>query len=250
MDTYEKDSDTVLERARVREVAGIFHARDALDAAAHELLLAGFDRADVDVVASLDQIRERIGPFYVAPEELADVPRTPRRPLIDRGDIGVFKVVVAGTLGAIAAGATLFLMMMQSGAGNGEIAVAATLVGIVTAGAGFLLASRIFGGDEAQGLDALMAKRGLILWARARSPEQEASPRRSCWRTGRGRFGSMRSILRNGRKIFLWARFDRIRGSAASRSDAHRLSCGTAPRGPAEGAPCFVAGPPYDHPVA
>ena len=117
---------------------------------------------------------ERIGPFYVAPEELADVPRTPRRPLIDRGDIGVFKVVVAGTLGAIAAGATLFLMMMQSGAGNGEIAVAATLVGIVTAGAGFLLARRIFGGDEAQGLDALMAKRGLILWARARSPEQEA----------------------------------------------------------------------------
>ena len=174
MATYEKESDTVLERARVREVAGIFHARDALDAAAHELLLAGFDRADVDVVASLDQIRERIGPFYVAPEELADVPRTPRRPLIDRGDIGVFKVVVAGTLGAIAAGATLFLMMMQSGAGNGEIAVAATLVGIVTAGAGFLLARRIFGGDEAQGLDALMAKRGLILWARARSPEQEA----------------------------------------------------------------------------
>jgi hypothetical protein len=60
-------------------------------------------------------------------------------------------VVVAGTLGAIAAGATLFLMMMQSGAGNGEIAVAATLVGIVTAGAGFLLARRIFGGDEAAG---------------------------------------------------------------------------------------------------
>jgi hypothetical protein len=171
MSTYEKESDTVLERARVREVAGIFHARDALDAAAHELLLSGFDRADVDVVASLEQIRERIGPFYVAPEELADVPRTPRRPLIDREDIGVFKVVVAGTLGA---GATLFFMMMQSGAGNGEIAVAATLVGIVTASAGFLLVRRIFGGDEAEGLDALAAKRGLILWARARSPEQEA----------------------------------------------------------------------------
>ena len=31
MDAYEKDSDTVLERTRVREVAGIFHARDALD---------------------------------------------------------------------------------------------------------------------------------------------------------------------------------------------------------------------------
>ena len=251
MDTYEKDFDTVLERARVREVAGIFHARDALDAAAHELLLAGFDRADVDVVASLDQIRERIGPFYVAPEELADVPRTPRRPLIDRGDIGVFKVVVAGTLGAIAAGATLFLMMMQSGAGNGEIAVAATLVGIVTAGAGFLLASKIFGGDEAQGLDALMAKRGLILWARARSPEQEALAQEILLAHGARAVRVHEIDLEKRPEIFLWARFDRIRGSAASRSDASRLSCGTAPRGPAAGAPCFPYwNSSYDHPVA
>jgi len=167
-----KTTETVLERARVREVTGVFHSRHALDAAAHALLLAGFDRADVDVVASLDQIRERIGAFYVAPEELADVPRTPRRPLIDREDIGVFKVVVASTLGSIAAGATVFLMM-SSGAGNAEIGVAAVLVGIVAAGTGFLLAGRILGGDEAKGLDALMAERGLILWVRFRSPEQE-----------------------------------------------------------------------------
>ena len=167
-----KTTETVLERVRVREVTGVFHSRHALYAAAHALLLAGFDRADVDVVASLDQIRERIGAFYVAPEELADVPRTPRRPLIDREDIGVFKVVVASTLGSIAAGATVFLMM-SSGAGNAETGVAAAFVGIVAAGAGFLLAARILGGDEAQSLDALMAKRGLILWVRARSPEQE-----------------------------------------------------------------------------
>ncbi|MGZ3296702.1 MAG: hypothetical protein ACXU9D_25975, partial [Xanthobacteraceae bacterium] len=37
-----------------------------------------------------------------------------------------------------------------------------------------LLAARIFRQDEARGLDALMAERGLILWVRARSPEQEA----------------------------------------------------------------------------
>ena len=80
MNASEKTSETVLERARVREVTGVFHSRHALDAAAHALLLAGFDRADVDVVACLDQIRERIGAFYVAPEELADVPRTPRDP--------------------------------------------------------------------------------------------------------------------------------------------------------------------------
>jgi hypothetical protein len=43
---------TVLERVRVREVAGVFRSRDALDAAVDALLLAGFDRADIDLMAS------------------------------------------------------------------------------------------------------------------------------------------------------------------------------------------------------
>ena len=166
-------SDTVLGRARVREVTGVFHSRAALDVAAGELLLMGFDRADVDVVASLDEVRKRLGAPYVAPEELADVPQTPRRPFIAGEDVTAFKVVIASTLGAIAAGATVLLMSL-SGGSSGEAGVAAAVVGIVAAGAGFLLAVRIFKRDEAQGLDNLMATRGLILWVRVRSPEQEA----------------------------------------------------------------------------
>ena len=53
MKKSDKDSDAVLERARVREVTGIFHSRLALDVAAGELLLMGFDRADIDVVAGI-----------------------------------------------------------------------------------------------------------------------------------------------------------------------------------------------------
>src|SRR5256885_14711364 len=108
-----KASDTVLGRARVREVTGIFHSRGALDVAAGELLLMGFDRADVDVVASLDEIRKRLGAPYVASEELADVPQTPRRPFIAGEDVTVFKVVIASTLGAIAASATVLLMSLS-----------------------------------------------------------------------------------------------------------------------------------------
>lgn len=173
MNASDDASEAVLERARVREVTGVFHSRLALDVAAGELLLMGFDRADIDAVDNLDEIYKKLGAAYVAPEELADVPRTPRRPLLGSDDITVFKIVIAGTLGAAAAGGTVYLLSF-SDASTMEIGVAATLVGIVAAGAGLLLAARIFGRDEAQGLDNLMARRGLILWVRVRSPEQEA----------------------------------------------------------------------------
>ena len=113
MTASQNRSDTVLERARVREVTGVFNSREALDATANELLLMGFDRADVDVVASLDDIHKRLDVPYVAAEELADVPQVPRRPFIAGEDVTVFKVVVAGALGAIAAGATVLLMFFS-----------------------------------------------------------------------------------------------------------------------------------------
>ena len=172
MTASQNTSDAVLERARVREVTGVFHSREALDAAANELLLMGFDRADVNVVASLDEVHKRLGVPYVAAEELADVPQVPRRPLIAGEDVTVFKVVVAGTLGAIAAGATVLLMFF-SGATSAETGVAAALVGLVVAAGAFLLAARFLDREGARGLDNLMATRGLILWVRVRSPEEE-----------------------------------------------------------------------------
>jgi hypothetical protein len=166
----------VLERARVREVTGVFHSRETLDAAADDLLLSGFDRVDIDVLDSLDEVPKRLGTVYVAPEELADIKDAPRRPFIAGEDVTVFNVVVASTLGAIAAMGTAYFVLTAGGRAA-EAGVAAALVGIVAAGAGFLFAMRIMAGDEAKGLDALMARRGLILWVRVRSPEQEAMAR-------------------------------------------------------------------------
>jgi hypothetical protein len=174
MKASDKAADTVLERARVREVTGIFHSRETLDAAAYELLVMRFDRADVDVVASLDEIPKKLGAAYIAPEELADVPRTPRRPLVVGEDVMALKVVIASTLGAIAAGATVLLMSFSVGSSGAEIGIAAALIGIVAAGVGFLLAVRVLRRDEVHGLDNLMAERGLILWVRVHSPEHES----------------------------------------------------------------------------
>jgi hypothetical protein len=43
------------------------------------LLLAGFDRADIDLVADPDRVYRRLGILAVRAEDLADVPDTPRR---------------------------------------------------------------------------------------------------------------------------------------------------------------------------
>src|SRR5260221_8819616 len=137
-------SDTVLGWARVREVTGVFHSRGALDVAAGELLLMGFDRADIDVVASLDEIRKRLGAPYIASEELADVPRTPRRPFIAREDVSTFNAVVASILGAAASMATAYFVLAR-GAGGAEAALAAPVVGSVGAGARLLWGARVFG---------------------------------------------------------------------------------------------------------
>jgi hypothetical protein len=65
-------------------------------------------------------------------------------------------------------------MSFSAGSSIGEIVVTAALVGMVAAGAGFLLALRILGRDEAHGLDNLMAERGLTLRVPVHSREQES----------------------------------------------------------------------------
>src|SRR5258707_12833484 len=72
--------DTVLGRTRVREVTGVFHSRAALDVAAGELLLMGFDRADVDVVAGPRGSWKRGGPPPVVSPGICGVRGAPAGP--------------------------------------------------------------------------------------------------------------------------------------------------------------------------
>ena len=62
------------ERIKVREVTGVFHSREALEAAVGALLESGFDRADIDIMAGADAIVEKLGGIYAPTEELADAP--------------------------------------------------------------------------------------------------------------------------------------------------------------------------------
>jgi hypothetical protein len=165
-------SDPVIERTKVREVAGIFHSRGELDAAVDALLLAGFDRADIDLLADLDEVQKALGPFHVAAEELADIGRVPRRPFIAPDDVTGTTALVMGVLATLGAGAAAYAVV-ASGGGTMAAAVSALLAAAVAGGIGGLLTIRLFGQDRTKSLESHMAARGLVLWVRVRSPGSE-----------------------------------------------------------------------------
>ncbi|MDB5396245.1 MAG: hypothetical protein JWM91_3751 [Rhodospirillales bacterium] len=159
-------SDTVMETVKAREVAGVFRARGPLEAAADELLLAGFDRADIDLMASPDAVREKLGGIYVAAEELPDIPGVPRQAYVARDDAAGTLAVVAGTLGSVAATAAAFAVVASGGA------LAIALAAAAASGATALIARQI-GQERARELEAHMQEGGLVLWVRVRSPDRE-----------------------------------------------------------------------------
>jgi hypothetical protein len=165
-------TDAVIEKARVREVAGVFRSPDALEDAADDLLRAGFDRADVDVIGDLEALRKRLGYVYIAAEELADVPNVPRRPFIAREDITSTVMVVASTIAAAAAMAAALGVVAVNGSWASAAAVA-VVAGVAVGGVAAVLIARYFERDRVSGLEWHAAARGLILWVRVRSPERE-----------------------------------------------------------------------------
>lgn len=164
--------EEVLERTKVREVAGVFHSRQAIEDAVEDLLLNGFDRADIDRVASLDEVRRRLR-VYVAPEELADLPPTPRQPAFTTDDLTVALVVTVSMLGA-AAGSAVAYGVLTSGGDSWSAGILGTLIGLGAGAIGALVMARMFRRKDLQGLEFLQMERGIVLWVRVRSPEREA----------------------------------------------------------------------------
>jgi hypothetical protein len=164
-------SGTVIDRIKVREVAGVFRSRDALEAAIDALLLAGFDRADIDLMAGLDAVRERLGGIYLTAHELADVPSVPRRAYVARDDVTTATALVAGVLSYV--GATAAALGVVASGGTLALALAAAAVGGAAAGGTGALIARLLGRERAKELETQLATGGLVLWVRVRSPERD-----------------------------------------------------------------------------
>jgi hypothetical protein len=176
-------SDDILDRIRTREVTGVFHSRKALIAAAEDLLVAGFDRADIDVSASFDELQRRLNYQSIPPEDLADVPIVPRQPLVADDDMLSTKVIVGSILGCIGAIALAFYLVAQDMRPL-SVAIVSILSGLVVAGTGVFLVRRRLQRERALGLEKLSEAHGLLIWVRVRSPEKEAEAQEILMRHG------------------------------------------------------------------
>src|SRR3954453_12003735 len=118
-----KSSEFVLDRTRVREVTGVFHSLTSLETAGDDLLRAGFDRSDVDVIAPPDEVRRKLGAAsaYIPAEDLADMPGVPRQPFLGDDHTTNIKFAAATALGSIAAVFTALILFL-AGYSSGQIA--------------------------------------------------------------------------------------------------------------------------------
>jgi hypothetical protein len=168
--------DAPPDRVKVREVAGVFQSREALEAAVDELLLAGFDRTDISLMADPETVHRKLGGIYKPAAELADDPRVPRRAYIARRELPIPMSGVAGLLFYIGATAAAFAVVASGGAAAAAAAAAAA-GGAATGGFGLYLAKAI-GDKEAKQIETQLAAGGIVLWVRVRSKEQEEQAER------------------------------------------------------------------------
>jgi hypothetical protein len=167
----EPETDEILEQSVVREVAGIVRTAEVLDKVVDALELAGFDRADIDVMADIVTIRDRFGTVFVPVEELADVPSTPRRAFVGRDDVSLVR---AGAFSALFyVGATVAALGVVASGGSLAAALAAAAAAGTASGGIGALATRFLSQERAKLIETMMMENGLVLWVRVRSQEAE-----------------------------------------------------------------------------
>jgi VIT1/CCC1 family predicted Fe2+/Mn2+ transporter len=167
----ESKTDEIVEQRVVREVAGVVRTPEVLEKVVDALELAGFDRADIDVMADVETIRKRFGTVFVPLEEFADVRGAPRRALVPRDDISSGLSTAFGVLFSIGS-AVATLGVVASGGGLAAALAAAAAAGTASGGLG-ALAARYLGKERAKLIETMIMEGGLVVWVRVRSEERE-----------------------------------------------------------------------------
>ena len=176
-------SDDILEQVRSREVTGVFHSRKALIDAAEELLVAGIDRADIDVSAPVDELDRRLNYQSIPAADLTDMPITPRQSFMGIDDVLSAEAVAGSIAGCIAAIAVAAILVAR-GTEPLYVGIFSILSGLIVGGLAVTRVRRRLNRERTLGLEKQSEWQGLLIWVRVHSPEKEAEAQEILMRHG------------------------------------------------------------------
>jgi hypothetical protein len=155
----------------VPEAVGVFSSSETLQAAMDDLLITGFSRFDISVLASEETATRKLKKSLWRSKVLEDHPEAPRRAFVSEEAVGALEGAVSGAF--IYLGSMIAMMAMLNPASTLAASVAAALIGgSPGAVVGALLARRI--GQRHRDYYADQIERGgILLWVRCATPEKE-----------------------------------------------------------------------------
>ncbi|HYZ31735.1 MAG TPA: hypothetical protein VE684_05565 [Crenalkalicoccus sp.] len=162
--------DEVLETERVREVVGVVDSEDQLETLLTLLVAAGFDRSDIDIMATRETARQKLARSYADPVGGADDATGGRRPLVVRSDATSTTALVVGTLMAIGSLGAALPVLASGGALAAAIA-AAVAGGAAATGIGKLIADHVVGPEDAARLERDLHEGGVVVFVRVTGPD-------------------------------------------------------------------------------
>lgn len=178
-----ESSEDILDRMRTREVTGVFHSRKALIDATEELLVAGIDRADIDVSASVDELDRRLNYQAIPAVDLADMPITPRQSFMGIDDV-LSAEAVAGSLAGCIAAIAVAAILVARGEEPLYVGIFSILSGLIIGGIAVTRVRRRLYRERTLGLEKQSEWQGLLIWVRVRSSEKEAEAQEILMRNG------------------------------------------------------------------
>lgn len=155
----------------VREAVGVFHDEASLRTAVDDLLIAGFDRSNLSLLASTHAVEEKLGYRYEKVDEVEDNLMVPRTIYVSVDSRTEGEAAAAGGLayvGALGAAGAI----VATGGAIGVAIVAAAAAGGLGGVAGVVLA-RLFERRHADRLQEHLDHGGLLLWVSTHGESHE-----------------------------------------------------------------------------
>ena len=154
-----------------REAVGVFPDKTALEAAIDELLIEGFNRRELSLLASATAAERKLGLARKAPEDLADDPSALRTDYFCPEALGGAEGALVGGFTYVPAAGALWVASAVGGT-----TVVAAVATAATGGVGLLVGAGLaywLSHRHSSYVQEQIDKGGLLLWVRTRTPELE-----------------------------------------------------------------------------